>query len=715
MAFDVVYGNNAYAVSTQSLVEAISSSLDEGTLYLGYPILATADEKIEIDALLVSEVHGITAFQVPPLDPTSEIDWESLEAAQDRLFNALESHLSSHEGLRTGRRFALDITTVTVLPTSRIDLPTDTGEATFLKLDEVPGALAEKPGIEPHFYRALQAALQRVSTIRPSKKRVGATDPDSRGATMKIIEQGIANLDFFQKKAAIETPQGPQRIRGLAGSGKTIVLALKASLLHAAEPDSEIVVTFNSRSLYQQFEDLVTRFSFAHTSDRFDPERLHIMHAWGAGSRPGTYWKMARSLGVDPYTFSEAREKFGYNNAFGGACDELLKAALELVPSGIEPIFDIVLVDEAQDLPPSFFRLLYLLTKEPKRIVWAYDEMQKLSEDAMPSVSELFGTTVTGDPLVSLTNREGEPTRDVVLPTCYRNSPWALATAHSLGFGIYHQDGLVQHFDEPSLWNEIGYTTVRGSLSLGAQVTLERSQASTPSYFYERLTADDAVLLKDAFTDEGSQDRWVAKQIRSDIEEQQLEPDDIMVVLPSAYTAKSRFARFAQILRSEGVTCHLVGASSTTDDFFRKESVAVAHIFRAKGNEAPMVYVLDAQFSGGALNEFSARNTLFTAITRSKAWVRICGWGTQMKPISQEIKATQKNDYQLDFVVPTRAKLAELRRITQSSGSSTLGSMSLDDILSGLESGEISLDQIDPNTKKSLQRLNQLNLQNNDD
>jgi Resolvase, N terminal domain len=42
---------------------------------------------------------------------------------------------------------------------------------------------------------------------------------------MKIIEREIANLDRWQKRAAIETPKGPQRIRGLACSGKTIVLA----------------------------------------------------------------------------------------------------------------------------------------------------------------------------------------------------------------------------------------------------------------------------------------------------------------------------------------------------------------------------------------------------------------------------------------------------------------------------------------------------------
>ena len=54
------------------------------------------------------------------------------------------------------------------------------------------------------------------------------------------------------------------------------------------------------------------------------------------------------------------------------------------------PIFNAVLIDEAQDLPPEFFQLVYLFTKDPKRIVWGYDELQKLSEAAMPSTDELL-------------------------------------------------------------------------------------------------------------------------------------------------------------------------------------------------------------------------------------------------------------------------------------------------------------------------------------
>ena len=120
-----------------------------------------------------------------------------------------------------------------------------------------------------------------MTTIKPAKRRITATDPASRGSTLKEIEKNIANLDRWQKEAAIESPEGPQRIRGLAGSGKTVVLALKAAYWHAQHPDWLIVLTFQSRALYQQISDLVTRFTFEQSNDKPDLEYLRIIHSVG--------------------------------------------------------------------------------------------------------------------------------------------------------------------------------------------------------------------------------------------------------------------------------------------------------------------------------------------------------------------------------------------------------------------------------------------------
>src|SRR5581483_9142302 len=70
----------------------------------------------------------------------------------------------------------------------------------------------------------LAAAIQAISNIRKTKRRREITKPDSRGDKLQKLNDSIANLDADQGAAVVETVEGVQRIRGLAGSGKTIVL-----------------------------------------------------------------------------------------------------------------------------------------------------------------------------------------------------------------------------------------------------------------------------------------------------------------------------------------------------------------------------------------------------------------------------------------------------------------------------------------------------------
>ncbi|MHB9861051.1 DEAD/DEAH box helicase [Streptomyces sp. YIM S03343] len=694
MPLHVVYGESRDRATASRLAEVLKPQIDEGTIYLGYPVLATSDNRVEVDALLVSRERGLVAFLLADGMPGNESEWADFVASQDRLYVVLESTLRKHDSLRSGRQLAVTINTVTVFA-SPVGEPPAGSEGTYLGFEEIADWISELPSVDPDIERALQAALQRVTTIKPAKKRASVQLESSRGAVLKEIERGIANLDRWQKAAAIETPEGPQRIRGLAGSGKTVVLALKAAYLHAQHPDWRIAVTFHTRALYQQINDLITRFTFEYSNDRPDEQRLQIMHSWGSGARAGVYSEMAAALGETPRDYNYARTVYGQGKEFQGICKELLAVAKQSNPA---PIFDVVLIDEAQDLPPEFFQLVYLFTKEPKRIVWGFDELQKLSEAAMPGTDDLFGTGPSGESLVSLENGENEPRRDIVLPMCYRNTPWALATAHALGIGVYRVGGLLQHFDEPKLWKDIGYNVLRGDLRLGSRVTLERSQDSYPSYFPDLIQKEDSVVLR-KFDEQAGQDAWVAAQIKKNLTEDELEADDIMIVLPDVRRAKSRAPRLMQALKARGINSHLVGVNSGVDRFFVSGSVALGHIYRAKGNEAPMVYVIDAQMAASSYNAVTQRNTLFTAITRSRAWVRITGWGSDMDLIAGEVSKVKAKDFRLDFPIPTSAELKTLRHIYRDRSGAARNSArrateSLQAFIDAVERGEIDLQDV---------------------
>jgi superfamily I DNA and RNA helicase len=712
MALQIVRGESRNFSGTQNLAEILEGVVTEGTIYIGYPVLTTADDRVEIDALLVSSERGLVAFLLSPGQPHTNEDWAELIEAQDRLYAVLEGYLSRHENLRRGRRLALEPTTVTVLPGPATGIPPD-AEGTYLALGEVADWIVDLPSLDASIERNLHAALQRVTTIKPSKKRANVTKAGSRGTALKEIERHIANLDQWQKTAAIESPGGPQRIRGLAGSGKTVVLALKAAYWHTQNPDWRIALTFQSRALYQQVNDLVTRFTFEHSNDLPDPDHLRVIHSWGSRNTVGIYSLIAAALGEVPRDWSYAQGTYGRDEAFAGVCRELLT-----VSDGrqVEPIFDAVLIDEAQDLPPEFFQLVYRFTSEPKRIVWAYDELQKLSEAAMPTTDELFGLGPSGESLISLETPPGSPRRDIVLPICYRNTPWALATAHAIGTGIYSAGGLVQHPDSPTLWRDIGYDVVHGALVHGSPVTLERSTDSYPGYFHQLVSPDDAVVVQ-GFSTREDQDAWIADQIVINLQNDELEHDDILVVLPDTYRAKSRAPYLRRELSRRGIPAHLVGINTSSEEVFRPGSVAIAHIHRAKGNEAPMVYVIDAQYAARDFNTVTRRNTLFTAITRSRAWVRVTGWGDDMPAIAAEVEATRSRNFRLEFTVPTVEEIATLRHIHRDRSENEelavkKGTEALEAFLAALDRGEMDVLDLPPALRT---RLTHLREQNHDD
>ena len=201
-------------------------------------------------------------------------------------------------------------------------------------------------------------------------------------------------------------------------------------------------------------------------------------------------------------------------------------------------MFDAVLIDEAQDLPQPFFELVYLLTKPPKRIVYAYDELQNLSDFSMMPAEDLFGRKRNGHPNVQLRNEPGRPKRDIILPVCYRNTPWALSTAHGLGFGTARETGLIQMFDEPGLWQEIGYEVIDGQLANGQNIALRRSQVATPPFFADLIQPADAVSFH-AFGDSSAEMDWLAGSISENLENDELDYDDILIVVPEALTIRS--------------------------------------------------------------------------------------------------------------------------------------------------------------------------------
>lgn len=656
---EVIYGHRNNFDTADAIEEIVLQSLSnseaKGTLYFGYPIVAKQfdDEGLLVEALLVTEEHGVIVFT------PSNLPVNKIQNYQDDLYVFFEGKLKNNDNLKRRRDLIPSLNVVTYLPHSSNE------EYTVTNVDDFVSVLnegLEKEQENKSSFKYINTVVESIVNLKPKVKRE-ISNPNSKGALLRDIEKEIANLDGYQKKAALEVSNGPQRIRGLAGSGKTIVLALKAAYLHTAHPTKKICITFNTRSLKEQFVDLVRRFTFEHINDEPNWDNLSIIHAWGSNSEEGIYFNICKTYQQGYYNFGNAKNRFGYSNAFQGSCDELLNN-IKLQEN--KPLYDILLIDEAQDLPQSFFELCLKIIKEDKHIIWAYDELQNIGKFTMESPEILFGKDSQGNPNIKdLINEPKQPRKDLVLKTCYRNPPNILAAAHSLGFGINRPGNeatrFIQFFDEPSFWEDIGYQVVSGELGLGKQVELERDRAHIPSYFNGSL--ENTNLATKTFGNVNEQYEYVANQIQHSLQNDEILPSDILIINANPLTTRKDLMPLLRYLAERGIDSHLAGVTSSVDEFFIDGKVTLSGIYRAKGNEAAMVFIVNSEYCYEGADLSTRRNILFTAMTRSKAWVHLLGCGVSMQALQQEVEVLRENNFKLKFTYPTEDELLSIRKI----------------------------------------------------
>lgn len=700
---NVVRGTNGKPAATSTLVDALAAIPTlNGVLMIGFPIISTADGRFPIDAVLVSPEHGVVVFDI-----VETTDLGDYQERQDLAATRLQQRLLGYKPLLNRRDLKVHIEAVTFAP--RIGFPVADDFVTNAASIATTLAGIQADDQSQRLYEHTLSAIQSISTVRKSRTPRDVQKKGSRGARLEALENSIAVLDPVQSKAVIETVEGVQRIRGLAGSGKTIVLALKAAYLHAQRPDWRIAVTFNTRSLKEQFTRLITTFTVETSGEEPDWSKLRILSSWGASGGPerdGLYHEFCVTNNVEYFDFNTASKEFGRDNAFSGACS----AALSSVRGSVLPTYNAILVDEAQDLPPAFLFMCYSMLHEPHRLVYAYDELQTLAGEGLPPPEVIFGTDDRGQPRVSFPPQDDlAAKRDIVLEECYRNSRPVLVSAHGLGFGVarpsprHGEPGMVQMFDQPTLWTDIGYTLTQGQLAAGIDVKLERTAKTSPEFLENHSPPEDLINFT-VFPDKQSQDVWVTNEIVNNLKKDELRHNDIMVINTNPITTRENLGPIRKMLLDCGVSNHMAGIEGGADTFFRPgtESVTFTGIFRAKGNEAAMVYIVNAEeCQASAYNLALIRNRLFTAITRSKAWVRVVGVGPQMQQLKDEFERIKAANFALEFTYPTPPELAHMAIVHRDMSVEDVKrrgqrEKSVQQLVHDLETGELFPQDLDP-------------------
>ena len=123
-----------------------------------------------------------------------------------------------------------------------------------------------------------------------------------------------------------------------------------------------------------------------------------------------------------------------------------------------------------------------------------------------------------------------------------------------------------------------------------------------------------------------------------------------------------------------------------------------------------MVYVANANECNSAYNQALMRNALFAAMTRSRAWVRVSGFGAGMQSLVDEFEKVKANGFTLKFKIPTVDELQQLRRIhrdlsPEEKRKRTRQKNQLEKIFSSMAEDGIKITDLDPALANQLREL----------
>lgn len=615
---------------------------ESAVLYYNFPLYRgdLPEDLIQAQLLLASPFHGIIYFKC--LDANRYLT-QNEENYLDDLDVSIINRLNKRSELRKNRR-ELKFNVTLLIVSERDEIINDREYVSIPNLKKVISSNENVQLTEDEF-NVLLSCIDGTSRLTTKKERTISNNPLSqlKADVLNRIQNKEAAFDLEQKKVALVTIDGPQRIRGLAGSGKTIVLTMKAALYHMSHPSEEILYTYYTKSLYGLIKKLIERF-YRDFSDNREPnwKKIHILHGWGGVELGGVYSTACMDNGIEPITYNIAR-RFSAN-PFDYVCKVLLET------NRIQPKYDLTLIDEGQDFPNHFYQLCYMLSKD-KRIVWAYDDFQNIFDVNLQDEKHTFGKDLEGNYYVDFSKNKN-PLQDIVLHTCYRNPRMALIAAFSLGLGIYNKK-VLQRLEDNNHWELLGFKVESGTSEVGDKMIISRPIEHTPNIMNQELGM--YTIKVQSFKDCATECRFITQHITNDIQTEKLRPDDICVICLDNRNINTYYALLAKMLSRNGIsTFNLVDAPNANKHFFYENYVTLSTINKAKGNEAGMVYIIGADTAFINRDNVISRNKLFTAITRTKGWVMITGTGDKLKVCLEELNKLQENDFKLIFTQPSK-------------------------------------------------------------
>lgn len=248
--------------------------------------------------------------------------------------------------------------------------------------------------------RALLFPEIRIRQIALPLEAPKAADPSER--TLEV-------MDMHQEQIARSLGEGHRIIRGVAGSGKTLILAFRAEHL-ARSATRPVLILCYANGIAGRLEDAMQNRGVEH--------RVQVLtfHGW--------CYRMLRTYGLP---VPSARDYPDYTERLAASVSEVVKA----VDQGHIPPeqYDAVFIDEAHDFEPQWLALAArMVNPRTKALMVVYDDIQAIYKGRERPVWKQLGIEASG--------------RTTILKVNYRNTAQIVAFARRFAADVIGAPGL---------------------------------------------------------------------------------------------------------------------------------------------------------------------------------------------------------------------------------------------------------------------------------
>ncbi|MCM3764489.1 nuclease-related domain-containing DEAD/DEAH box helicase [Neobacillus niacini] len=373
----------------------------------------------------------------------------------------------------------------------------------------------------------------------------------------------IKTMDLHQENLAKQIGDRNRLIRGVAGSGKTIILASRAKMLSKQNPDWKILILCFNISLANAIQQMINHMlNEPEDLFDFDPEAREVQnqniivrnfHSW-----------LKNDLKINEYQLPDMIEKIERNEA-------------------ILPTYDAVLIDEGQDFEADWLRMVSLLINSNTQSLLLVEDRAQTIYKRKRSYLQDTGLSFQG--------------RSKVLTINYRNTSQIVKFA----WDFYREHSMFK--------NKVVNRDLEGEI-IAPQST-------------KRKGPDVGILKASNFSNEI---KVVARQIKKLHEERKVPFDDMLILYRVKKTHKFPIIdTIKRTLDEFGLPYYWITESDVSKRSFKKEDgkLKISTIDSSKGLDFQAVFIVNVDSMPFPLEDDKEREVslLYIGMTRAKQYL----------------------------------------------------------------------------------------------